>query len=390
MAERDTDSRHAGTGASPVATPWALARRAAALALLLAATGCGGDSDPAAGAAAPGSAGPGAAAADPRGAAPEQSTPVVVTPVAREEFADRIEAIGTTLANESVVLTAQVAETVQRVGFQDGQEVEAGDVLVELTSGEESAQLAEARTNHAEALRQHQRSSELVAGGSESRARLDERTAARDAARARLQELEARLADRLIRAPFRGVLGLRGVSPGTLVRPGDPITTLDDIDVLKLDFTVPEIFLGDLRPGLEIEARSVAFPERSFSGEVTAVDTRVDPRTRAVRARAILSNQDHALRPGMLLTVQLIANRRTSLALPEEALVPVGPHQYVFVVDAEERARRVQVEIGGRRPGLVELRGGLDGSEIVILEGADQVRPGGLVRVTSAGSAAGG
>jgi membrane fusion protein (multidrug efflux system) len=315
---------------------------------------------------------------------------VVVAPVSREEFFDRIEAIGTAFANESVVVTAQVTESVQRVNFEDGQEVEAGAVLVELTSAEESAQLAEVRANHAEALRQYQRISELVAGGSESRARLDERTAARDASEARLRELEARLADRLIRAPFRGVLGLRSVSPGTLVRPGDAITTLDDVEVVKLDFTVPETFLGALHPGLEIEAESVAFPERSFSGKVTAVDTRVDPRTRAVRARAAFPNPDHALRPGMLLTVALIANRRTSLAVPEQALVPVGQEQYVFVVDGEERAQRVLVRIGGRRPGLAEVESGLDGSELVILEGADQVRPGDLVRIASREGATGG
>ncbi|MCH2171348.1 efflux RND transporter periplasmic adaptor subunit [Myxococcota bacterium] len=310
-----------------------------------------------------------------------RATPVVVTPVGVANFSDQIEAIGTTRAQESVVITADVVERVQRVTFEDGELVDQGQVLAELTSKEESAQLAEAWANYSEALRQHQRAADLHARGSESRSRLDERVAARDTAHARLEELQARLSDHLIRAPFRGVLGLRAVSPGALLKPGDVITTLDDIDTIKLDFTVPESFLPVVVPGLTVEAQSIAYPNRKFHGVVRAVDSRIDPITRSLIIRAEIPNPDHALRPGMLLTVVLETHPRKSLAVPEQALVPRGEHQYVHTLDDDGAAHRLEVTIGSRRPGLVEIRSGLTGTEIVISEGADLLHPGSRAKV---------
>ncbi|MEZ4217455.1 MAG: efflux RND transporter periplasmic adaptor subunit [Myxococcota bacterium] len=321
-------------------------------------------------------------------AAAERATPVTVARPERERFVDTIEALGTAGANESVVITAQVTETVSRVRFDDGDVVAAGDVLVELTSREESAQLDQARASYAEAERQFERTRELRREGTASQATLDERTAARDAARARLEELQARMRDRLVRAPFAGVLGLRAVSPGTLVQPGDPITTLDDIDTIKLDFSVPERFLSVLAPGLPVRARAAAYPERTFEGRVRAIDTRIDPTTRAVRVRADLPNPDRALRPGMLLTVELEAHPRDRIALPEQAIVPVGEEQYVFVLDGDSRVRRVALETGRRRAGRVEVLDGLDGGETIVVEGGSMLRPGGLVRVVERDEAA--
>ncbi len=317
---------------------------------------------------------PGAAVGGPR-------TPAVVATVDLHEFSDRIEAVGTARANESVLITARVTDTVVAVHFEGGQTVEAGDVLVGLTSAEESAQLSQARANYVEAKRQYARAEELFASASESRAKLDQQLAARDAARARLGELEARLADHLIRAPFGGVLGLRAVSPGTLLKPGDPITTLDDIDVIKLDFTVPEGFLSALRTGLAVRAASVAYPGEWFTGTVTGVDTRINPRTRAVTVRAELPNPGHRLRPGMLLSVGLETRRTLSPAVPEEALVSLGEQQFVVLVDEEDRAQRVEVAIGRRVPGLVEILSGVSAGDRVIVEGIDLARPGGLVRL---------
>ena len=172
------------------------------------------------------------------------------------------------------------------------------------------------------------------------------------------------------------------MSPGSLVRPGDQITTLDDIDVIKLDFSVPETFVALIRPGLEVRARSAAYPDRRFAGRVTSVDPRVNPTTRTVRVRAELPNPDHALRPGMLLTVDLIKNRRDALSVPEQALVPVGDRQFVYVVDGVGEARRVEVEIGSRRPGTAEVLRGLAEGDRVVVEGAHRLRPGSRVEVT--------
>lgn len=310
-----------------------------------------------------------------------RAVPVIVATVQPVEFADRIEAIGTAKANESVEITAKVTDTVREVNFEDGMEVRAGQILVELTKAEEVALLEEARATLAEAELQYRRIADLVSRGSASRARLDEQTRIRDGAKARVDALEARLADRRIRAPFSGVLGFRQVSPGTLITPGTVIATLDDVDPIKLDFAVPETFLAALKPGLEIEARSPTYEGRLFYGTIRTVDSRVDPATRAVTVRAEVANPDRLLRPGMLLTVEVIRNRQKLLAVPEEALVPIQDRQYVYQVTDDSVAERVPVEVGRRRPGIVEIAGGLDGGARVVVEGTVRLRPGAEVDI---------
>lgn len=314
-----------------------------------------------------------------------RSVPVVVAEPTKQEFVDRIEALGTAGSNESVIVSAQVTETVSRVHFDDGQVVAKGDVLVELTSREEAAQLDEVRANLGEAERQYERAAEMSRNGTLSEAQLDLRKTARDAARARLEELRARMRDRLIRAPFAGVLGMRSVSPGTLMQPGDMITTLDDIGVIKIDFAVPERFLSVLSIGLVVRSTTAAYPDRVFEGTVRAIGTRVDPDTRSVRVRAELPNPGHDLRPGMLVAVELTANRETRLAIPEEAIVPIGERRFVFVVNPEKRVDRIELTTGRRENGLVEVIAGLEGDESVVLEGGSMLRPGSGVDIVPRG-----
>jgi len=308
-------------------------------------------------------------------------TPVVISSPFEYEFADRVEALGTARAYESVVLTARTSEAVANVFFEDGEFVESGKVLIELERTEETAQLAGARANRADAKLRFDRVADLAKSGTESQSRYDEVRSALDAANARVKELEARISDLRIRAPFSGVIGLREVSPGTLVQPGDRISTLDDIDRIKLDFSVPETFFSMLRPGLEVRTSTAAYPDREFIGSVAAIDTRIDPDTRAVRVRAEVDNADHAIRPGMLLTLVLRANPKRSIALAEQALVPRGSSQFVVVLDDEDRAQHVEIKIGRRVPGIVEVLSGLAVDARVIIDGASLVRPGGVVRV---------
>jgi membrane fusion protein (multidrug efflux system) len=265
--------------------------------------------------------------------------------------------------------------------FEDGQAVRARETLVELESTEEVAQLAQARASQADAKLRFERVADLAKSGTESRSRYDEVRTALDAANARVEEIQARIADLRIRAPFAGVLGLREVSPGTLVKPGDRITTLDDVDRIKLDFSVPEAFLSLVEPGLEVRTQTAAVPGRTFVGRVAAVDSRVDPDTRAIRVRAEIDNPDHVLRPGLLLSLELRANPERSLALAEQALVPLGSSQFVVVLDQDDKPQRVEVEIGRRVPGLVEIRKGLTKDARVVIDGATLIPPGGVVEI---------
>ena len=307
---------------------------------------------------------------------------VIVAPARLIEFADRVEALGTLTASESVALTATVTETVSALHFDDGDRVEKGQVLAEMTRREEHAQLEEARATLNEAQRQYQRIKSLESEGTAAKALLDERQREWETARARLSAIESRLADRLIKAPFAGIIGLRDLSVGALVRPGDLITTLDDDSVMKLEFPVSATYLDVLRPGLEVLATSRAFAERTFSGTVKAVDSRIDPATRSIRVRALLPNPEHVLKPGMLMYVVLQKDPRMALVIPEEALIPLGEQQFVYALAPDNTIEKREIRIGGRRPGLVEVVDGLSPGVQVVTHGHLRVRPGQVVTVT--------
>lgn len=314
--------------------------------------------------------------------------PVTVTEVATHAFADRIEAIGTATANESLVITATVSDVVREVSFSDGDIVKKGDVLIRLNLEEQRALVDEAKATLNEAEQQLERTRDLVTRGNASKAVLDERVRSVEEARSRLAAAEARLADRVIRAPFDGQLGLRQVSPGALVSPGTAITTLDDLSPIKLDFAIPESFLSAIAPGQSVYARAAAFANERFEGLVATISSRVDPVTRAVTIRAEIPNEDARLRPGMLMTVEVINNRRDVIAVPEEALVPLGSEQFVFIVKADDTVERRRVSIGLRRPGMVEILDGLQKGETLVVTGTMRLRPGAPVRITERTDAA--
>lgn len=314
-------------------------------------------------------------------------TPVAVASATRIELSDMVEALGTARANESVVITTQVTEIVSRVAFDSGDVVETGQVLVELTDAEESAALEEARAALADAERERARFSDLRARGVASQAQLDALSSTVEQARSRVQALEARLSDLIVRAPFDGVIGLRNTSAGALVRPGDPIATLDDISTIKLDFTVPERFIGVLERGAPVRARSAAYDNEEFTGVVTNIDSRVDPVTRTVVVRAEIDNEAGRLLPGMLMLASLQRDLRTAIVTPELAVLRDGAQSFVYaVVDDGEGALSVvrrNVETGSRRDGFIEIVSGLNEGDLVVSEGVNRLRPGAPVRITT-------
>jgi membrane fusion protein (multidrug efflux system) len=305
---------------------------------------------------------------------------VVTEPVLQQQFINSVEALGTARANESLTLTANLTDTIRRVNFEDGDHVTSGKVLVELTNEEEEAQLAEARANLEEAQRRLKRLEDLDKQGIAATSDVDQARSQAAAAEARLNTVLARLQDRLIRAPFSGVLGFRQVSPGTLLTPGEAITTLDDISIIKLDFTVPETVLGLMQPGRKIYASSVGWQDRSFEGVVRAVDSRVDPVTRAAVVRAVIDNEDGALRPGMLLTVNVVTEERPAIVIPEKSVVQVSDRAFVYVVGADQTATRTPVQLGSRQPGIVEITSGLAEGDQIVTEGIIKLRDGMQIR----------
>lgn len=312
------------------------------------------------------------------------AVPVRVAHVEPRRFADEVMALGTLRANESVDLSSNVSEIIETVQFDDGQRVQKGDVLVTMYSTEEDALLNEARATAREAQTQYERARSLAKSGAASVSQLDEARRIADTAKARLAAMESRAKDLVLTAPFAGVIGLRNISAGTLVQPGDLIATLDDDSVMKLDFTVPSTFLSLLTPGAKIAATSAAFPGKTFTGEVSSVSSRIDPVTRSVTVRAMIPNPDRSLRPGLLMSVNLTAHERRSPGVPEGALLPSGRKQFVLVVEESGgglMAERREVEIGERRDGMVEILSGLESGERVVVEGAFKVPPGAEIRI---------
>jgi membrane fusion protein (multidrug efflux system) len=280
-----------------------------------------------------------------------------------------------------VEIRAQITERVTAIHFEEGQPVEAGTVLVELDGTRARANLAAARATLVESEAQLTRAVLLREAQSLSQSVYDTRLARRDADRAALAVAESVFSDSKVRAPFEGRVGLRRVSVGSLVTPETIITTLDDTDPIKLDFDVPETSLSKLAPGNAVTAHSAAWPDETFRGEVAAVDTRIDPVSRTVTARALIPNAEAKLRPGMFMTVTVLREEVQALVVPEQAIVPEQSRQFVFVVDGEGRVEKRAVQTGRRRPSLVEVVSGLRDGERVVTEGTQRARSGAIVEV---------
>ncbi len=311
---------------------------------------------------------------------------VIVQPASIKNLTTNIEALGTLRANESISLTSNVTKKVTRINFEDGQRVNKGDVLVETTSLEESALLQEARFNADEAKKQLDRVSALVKTDAASESLLDQRVREYESARARYNATESRLKDLVILAPFNGVVGLRNVSVGALVSPGDQITTLNDDSKMKLDFTVPAVYLRSLMVELPIVAKSSDLGGKIFQGQVFSIDNQIDEVTRAIKVRALLDNKDHELKQGMLMQVDLKAGARDAIVISESALVPLGSNNFVFVLKKEQNGfsvERKKIVIGERLAGAVEVKSGLEVGDKVVTHGLQKIRAGQSVKVLS-------
>ncbi|MGL6222658.1 MAG: efflux RND transporter periplasmic adaptor subunit [Steroidobacteraceae bacterium] len=312
--------------------------------------------------------------------------PVVATAANLQNLALEVEALGTARASESVDVTAKVSNLVTAIRFTEGQQVPKGEVLVELDGEQARADLAVANAALTESASQVKRSRELYATKVLSDQQIEQIEATHAANQARVASARSRLSDTVIRAPFSGRVGLRRVSVGSLVAPGTVITTLDDTSSIKLDFTVPERVVAAMRAGLEIEATSVAYPGKTFSGRVASVDSRVDPSTRSVIVRAIVPNEQGLLKPGMFMNVRISRGAADVLVVPEEALVPEQGDVFVYVV-ADGKASKRKIQTGQRTIGNVQVTDGLRAGEMVVTEGTQKLRDGASVTLVESAAA---
>ncbi len=299
-------------------------------------------------------------------------------------WSDPLEALGTLSADESVTLSATVTDTVAEINFEDGEQVERGRLLIRLEDSEEQALLRAAQALSAERGNALTRATQLQNRNLAARADVEDNQARLDQARAQAQAIEAQLTNYRLHAPFSGRVGLRTISVGALVTPGTELVTLDKLDIMKLDFSVPEVFLGRLSTGLTLSATTAAYPDDVFSGEIASIGTRIDPATRSVEVRARLENPDLRLRPGMLMEVTVRQRLREAVVIPEAALEPSGDRHYVMLIhqtDDGYRLEQRQVMIGERRYGEVEILEGLNADDLIVVHGLQLARDGLEVRL---------
>lgn len=309
---------------------------------------------------------------------------VFVEPVAERDFSVRIEALGTLEPNEVVDLTLNTADRVQSLYFDDGERVRKGKTLLSLAQREQIALTEAADATAEEAAKQLERVERLAERKAVSQSELDEARRNLNAANAQLRAVQSRQKDRVLVAPFDGVLGFRQVSVGSFVRPGDTVARLIDDSEMNLEFTVPSTFLRSLRPGTKVITRTDDLPGIEFDGEIATLDNAIDPVSRSVRVRATLPNPERILMSGMFMEIILTADPRRSLSLPEEAVQPVGPKTFVFKVEKDGEtpiAKRIEVKLGALDRGYLEVLSGLTESDQVITEGVIRVRDGAAIKI---------
>ncbi|MBL0169012.1 MAG: efflux RND transporter periplasmic adaptor subunit [Propionivibrio sp.] len=306
--------------------------------------------------------------------------PVETVRVVAADLALDATAVGSLRSNESVVLRPETAGRISSINFKDGSAVARGALLVGLDSATQLAEYDQARANLGLAQVNLKRTRELFEKKFVSQQALDNTEAGLKVQEAALALAQARLDKMRIKAPFSGVVGIRNVSVGDYVKEGQELINLEDISTLKIDFRLPESYLGQLKPGQMIEVSSDALPGQKFEAVLDAVNPLVDTGGRAIASRAHLSNADGRLRPGMFVRVRLIFEQRSKVLLvPEQAIVPDTKTPFVFVVQ-EGKAMRVPVKTGTRRNAQVEIVEGLKAGDEVVTAGQMKLRDGAPVK----------
>ena len=325
-----------------------------------------------------------------------QAVPVAAMQVMARDLPAALEAVGNLRAVREVTLSPEVAGRVSALHFEAGAQVGAGALLVQLFDGPERADRRAAQARSAFAGIQLARSRGLAPTGAEPRELLEQRAADRDSAAAAVQQIDARLIQKQVRAPFAGVLGIRRVNLGQYLNPGDAIATLTALDSLFVEFALPQQELSRLKPGSTVAVTSDAWPGRRFTAKVNAIEPRIGEDTRNVTVQALLPNPDRALRPGMYVTAALeLPVQPGALLVPATAIQTSAQGDSIIVIRgpnprAGGKAELVPVQTGRRVGDEVVVTSGIKAGDMIVTEGQLRVQPGAEVKVAAPAVKAGG
>jgi membrane fusion protein (multidrug efflux system) len=313
-------------------------------------------------------------------AAPPES--VASSIVQKQTLRPTLEAVGSVTAVHGVTLTAEVAGTIRRIAFESGTSVKTGEVLVELDTTVEKAQLESADANRSLMQSNLDSSRDLIKSGAISRTQYITLEAQAKQADAEVARLQAIINKKTIRAPFEGHTGLRAVNLGQFVGNGDAIVSLQSLDPVYVDFALPQQRLADLHVGEQVQVSTDAFPDQHFAGAISAIHPEVDASTRSIRLRATLKNPGDKLRPGMFAKAEVsLPGEQEVLVVPATAIMYAPYGDSVFVIEKSKdgkqlTARQKFVRLGAARGDFVVVTDGLSSGEDVITTGAFKLRNG--------------
>jgi len=318
-------------------------------------------------------------------AAPQAEAPpptrVEATRVVQSSLTKSMQVVGDVESGEAVNLRSEITGRIDRVAFADGQTVKAGDLLIKLDGSVQEAELDRARANLSLWQNNVARYAKLVQTGVVSKVKLEEAQSEHNLARANVKLAEANLAKTQIRAPFDSKVGIRSVSPGDYVSPGDSLVNVDKVGEVKLLFTVPERFLHDLKQGAEVELSVDALPGETVKAKVLAIESRVAADSRSIRVQAVASNADGKLYAGQFVTVNLpIREVEAALLVPDQALVPQGGDVFVYRID-NNTVKRIAVKTGLRANSQAQILAGLNVGDLVVTAGQQKIQDGAPVQV---------
>ena len=314
----------------------------------------------------------------------DRAVTVTTVEVQSQSWHMPIEAVGTAKAKESTVIAAKQSDRISKVLFESGQHVQKGQILVELDSGAVLAELAEAKAQLNDLTVQKQRLEGLLSKQLVSKSQFETVEANQIAAQARVRAAQERVNDRIIRAPFSGVLGLRQVSEGQYVNAGFAMVKLDDLVRMWDEFPIPEFLMTKVNVGMNLTLTADAYPDKTFNAKVVGVESRVDIATRALMVRAEIENNAAQIRPGMLLHVMLQQELVDALVVPELCLQQVGGRSFVYVVKSDNSVVSHDVVAGERHNGNVVIIEGLKVGERIVLDGTSKLRDGQKVQISPA------
>ncbi|MBI1842793.1 MAG: efflux RND transporter periplasmic adaptor subunit [Verrucomicrobia bacterium] len=314
---------------------------------------------------------------------------VVAVPVRQEPVIESVGLVGSVAANEFVEIKAESDGTVQEIAFSEGKRVEKGALLVLLDETKAQASLGEAEATHRLSVTKHERSQQMLKERLISQQEYDQAIATLSMSEATIAMRQRSLRDMRVLAPFTGLTGARQISPGQVISRNTLLTSLVDLDTVKIEVSIPERYLSEVKPGLVLDFKVAAFPSEVFHGEVYFISPQLDATTRTALVKAKVANPLQKLRGGMFARMDLSLRLRDSaLVIPEPALVNSGDNVSVFVIDSNQRAEARPIRVGLRLAGKAEVTQGLSAGEKVIVEGVQKLAPGTPVKLAPAAAAA--